>query len=232
MTDAQIASQLADKLVRTAAENGPEADAARAELAGVSQEVSNLVAKEISTQLRRDYAVCGVFSNHHVPLWFDTSRDILVATLEELAQKQPLYGSFLVILRTMQVRRADREGAGTARRLASTLARPWVIAFVWIPVPFAIIAAATVESAALRLGLVISIVAVLLFAVVLEARLRRCPTCRRWLAATLVGLRHAGSYQESVQVQTVSGGVAQVDRTRDSYASLWRCVHCKHRWER
>ena len=228
--EAELASALAVKLVRAAEENGAEAEEARDELAMISRVVSELVAQELVRRMDEDpLAVCGVFSNHIVPLWFASSRDILIAGLEAAQEREPLVASFLPLLRTMPIRRESLENASLNQRVVSVLSRPWVIGFVWLPAIAAIVGVFFVDSLLQRLMLVTVVVMLFALALVVDARLRRCPSCRQLLAAMPVGTRHTGTHTRSVLVTTPTGS-AHVDQSVPSYATLWRCVYCKHRW--
>ncbi len=231
-SDEEVARTLAEKLVRSADLNGAEADQARAELAMVSRTVSDLVADDLVRRMQADaLAVCAVFSNHTVPLWFASSRDKLVAGLEAARSREPIVGSFLMILNTMQVRKESLENASTRRRLLSVLSRPWVIGFIWLPA-FALLGAAfSVDSWLARLLLILMVGVLFTLAYAVDARIRRCPSCHRYLAAMAVGAQHTGTHTESVQVTTSTGSTGHVNQSVDSYATLWRCVHCKHRWQ-
>lgn len=230
--DVARAKDLARRLIRASQENGPEAERARAELESISHVVSDLVADELVREMDRDaLRVCAVYSNHVRPYWFESGRAKMIAKLTELSEKDPVLMSFVMFLRTVQVRKDALEKAGLGRRILSSLGRPWVIAFVWFPAAFLGLAIATVDHTTFRLaataGLVIGFVAV----VVQGAYARRCPSCERMLAGMPVGLRHTGSYSESVRVETPSGP-STVSQTAHSYATLLRCVHCGRRWER
>jgi hypothetical protein len=230
--DVARAKELARRLIRASQENGPEAERARAELESISHVVSDLVADELVREMDRDaLRVCAVYSNHVRPYWFESGRAKMIAKLTELSEKDPVLMSFVMVLRTVQVRKDALEKAVLGRRILSSLGRPWVIAFVWFPAAFVGLAIATVDHTTFRLaataGLVIAFVAV----VVQGAYARRCPSCERTLAGMPVGLRHTGSYSESVHVETPSGP-STVSQTAHSYATLLRCVHCGRRWER
>lgn len=232
-SDSETALALAAKLLQSASENGPEADEARAELASVSRAVSDLVADQLVLEMASDaLSVCAVFSNHTTPLWFASSRDKLVAGLEAAQAGEPLVASFLPLLGFMPLRREGLENAGTGRRLLSVLTRAWVIAFVWLPAIGATVAAFSVDSAVLRLGLLSLVGVLFVLAFAAEAYIRACPECGRFLAAMPVGVKHAGTHTQAVQVTTTGGSTTTVNQSVDSYNTLWRCVHCKHRWER
>lgn len=228
---AEQAEELATRLLRTSPANGPASARARAELAEVSHEVSDLIADHLVRAMDDDVLeVCSVYSNHTVPLWFDSSRQKMIAKLTELAEREPVLLSFVTVLRSIQVRRDALEAAGLGRRLVSVLARPWVIGFLMFPVVFAVIGVAT-TSGTLRIGLVVGIALALGLMLAIDAAVRRCPSCGRWLAGMQIGMRHLGSFTESVMVSSPRGPTS-VDRTGHSYANLWHCVHCRHRWER
>lgn len=230
--DQEVASELAARLVRTAEENGPDADAARSELADVSQAISNLIADDLVRRMAVDpLSVCAVFSNHVRPFWFASSRDKLIAGLNRTAEREPLVGSFSIILRTMPIRKAEIENAGPMRRLLSVLARPWVIAFVLVPAACAAVGVVLVEGLLLRVALAGVTALLLALAFAVDSHLRRCPSCRRLLAGMPTAAIHTGSHTESVAVTTTTGA-SYVDRRVDSYDTIWRCVHCRHRWQR
>lgn len=228
-SDEEVAKALAARLIRSAPENGPDAAKDRAELATVSRAISDLVADDFVGRMKRDaLEVCAVFSNHTFPIWFKSSRDKLVAGLEAVQAEEPLVASFIMVLGTLQLRREEVESASTSRRLLSVLGRAWVVGFVWLPALALIAGALTVDSP-LRIALFAGAAALFGLAFLVDARIRRCPSCRRYLAAMAVGSQHTGSHVESVQVTTASG-TGYVNQKVDSYATLWRCVHCKHRW--
>ena len=230
-SDSEVALALAAKLLRSAPHNGLEADEARAELASVSRAISDLVADQLVREMASDaLSVCAVFSNHTTPIWFASSRDKLVAGLEAAQADEPLVGSFTPLLGFMPLRREALENAGTGRRLLSVLSRAWVIAFVWLPAIAATVAAFAVDSPALQLGLLCLVAGLFMLAYAVEARIRRCRSCRRFLAAMPVGVHHAGTHVQQIQV-TTPRGPATVNQSVDSYNTLWRCVHCQHRWE-
>jgi hypothetical protein len=231
-SDEDAARALAAWLLESAAENGDDADRARARLATVSPRVSDLVADELVRAMEtRPLDVCGVFSNHTIPLWFESSRDKLIAGLTAATARAPSCATFAAFLRTIPVRRASVENAGFLGRARSVLGRPWVIAFVWLPASAALFMAFFVDGLAqLAVGGVIAVLFGLAFGV--EAFVRRCPSCRRLFAAMPTSMVHAGSHTERVTVATPGGGATTIDRTVDSYGTLWRCVHCKHVWSR
>ena len=83
-----IATALATTLLRTSPANGPESARARAELGEVSHEVSDLIADHLVRAMDRDaLEVCSVYSNHTVPLWFDSGRQKMIAKLTALAER-------------------------------------------------------------------------------------------------------------------------------------------------
>ncbi len=105
-----------------------------------------------------------------------------------------------------------------------------VIAFVWLPAAMAAVGVGFAGDLVLRVALLGVIAALFALAYAVEAFVRRCPSCRRLLAGMPTGRTHTGSHVESVSV-TTAAGPQRADRTVDSYDTLWRCVHCKHRWE-
>lgn len=229
--DVARAKELARRLIETSEENGPDADRARAELAEVSHVVSDLIADELCRAMDEDaLRVCGVYSNHVIPYWFDSGRQKMVAKLTELSEAEPVLGSFIMVLNTLQVRKDELEQAGLGRRILSCYGRAWVIGFVWIPVVFAAIAVATVPSTPFRIAMSAGIVVALALVLAIEAWRKRCPACDRWLGGMPVGLRHTGSFTESVAVETARG-TEHVSRTAHGYATLLCCVHCGKRWE-
>jgi hypothetical protein len=230
--DVARAKALAHRLIHASQDNGPEAERARAELESVSHVVSDLVADELVRQMDVDaLRVCAVYSNHVRPYWFESGRAKMIAKLSELSEREPVLMSFVMVLRTVQVRKDTHENAGLGRRILSSLVRPWVIAFVWFPAAFLGLAIATVDHAGFRLGASVGLGLAFVTVVAQGAYARRCPSCERKLAGMPVGMRHTGSYSESVRVETPSGP-STVSQTAHSYATLLRCVHCGHRWER
>jgi len=193
--------------------------------------VSDLIADHLVRAMDDDVLkVCSVYSNHTVPLWFDSSRQKMIAKLTELAEREPVLLSFVTVLRSIQVRRDALEQAGLGRRLVSVLTRPWVIGFGMFPVLLAVIGVAT-TTGTVRVGLAVGIAVAFALVFAIDAAVRRCPACRRWLAGMQIGMRHLGSFTESVMVSSPRGPTS-VERTGHSYSNLWHCVHCQHRWER
>jgi hypothetical protein len=96
-------------LIDTAPRNDAEAQRARDELAAVDQPMSDLVADELVRRMEDDVmAVLHVFSNHGRPIWFDSARDKLVAGLEPIAAEGPMYEVYVLLLKSMRVRRSKK----------------------------------------------------------------------------------------------------------------------------
>ncbi|MFN0253669.1 MAG: hypothetical protein ACKV2T_42770 [Kofleriaceae bacterium] len=218
---------IASEYIRAAGIGGAAYARARSAVATASQAQSDRMAAYYARRIARgDHEVCAVLANQLEPMWFASGRSLLLAA----AGDRPECATLVHCLKYGPIRR-DVENAGLARRLASVFTRAWVIGFVWIPLPFVVIAAVTVESSVARAVLSAVVVAILGLTLFIDARMRRCPTCKRWLAGMVTGLKHGGSWNESVVVETTRGP-QQMERSRSSYIHLMVCVHCKHRWER
>lgn len=226
------ARDLADRYVAVSSNvGGDEATRLRRELAALPHAISDVVARHYAQRiLAGDFAVGAVLANQIEPLWFESGRSRLVAALTEMARRDPRYATCAFSLEHGQVRRDAVENAGVLRRIASTFARAWVLGFFAIPTAVAAIVAIAVDDPLTRAIVVSAIVAVLAGVMLVDARLRRCPACKRLLAGMIVGYRDAGSFTETISVETAHG-FERLDRTTHAYGRMWLCVHCRHRWE-
>ncbi len=96
----------------------------------------------------------------------------------------------------------------SARQLLSVFTRVWVMAVYYIPAFFLFLAILAMPSH--RLDLTIAFLSFTLLIFAIDAWLRRCSGCRRFLAGQLLSF--------------VQDQYGYVDKT-------WKCIHCGHRWQ-
>jgi hypothetical protein len=110
-------------------------------------------------------------------------------------------------LRKKEAARAARP-ASLLRRILSIFTRAWVIVVLGLPGLFGILALITEPGARPYVGAALAGATILVVA--MDAYLRRCRSCRRLLAGTLLSI------------------------VKDNYGDhirSWSCAHCGHRWQ-
>ena len=224
MVDPAAPERLAAQLLRSK----EDALQARAELTAAPRAVSDRVARLLAAELRAGKVQPVIRALDAVgPVWFERSRvRLLLALRDKLAMGHTVMRAYTAIAN--QTSRHDP--GGTATRLASVFTRAWVIA-VFAPILLLGTIFLFTGPSRLRIATAIVLAACVPLALGIDAWLRRCPTCRRFLAGVDTGLRQTGSDTHSVVVTTPTGS-AHIDQTHSSYAQRWRCAHCAHTWER
>lgn len=224
MSRATDAERIASSLLASGAQTEAQAELARAPKS-VSDGVAKMLVKELrgarSSQVIRLVQTLG-------PVWFEGGRRrILVALLEVMHDRETMRAVAYV---ERLPARSDPGSKSLAARIASVFARSWTIA-VFAPSLVVALPIFFVGGATLRVGIAIGFGVAALLAVTIDAFVRRCPKCRTLLGGVVTGLRAAGSYTDSVMVDT-SAGPARIDQTRTTWATRLRCAHCDHEWER
>lgn len=119
-------------------------------------------------------------------------------------------------------------GTNLLRRIASVATRAWVIVVFGLPALFGGVWMFTEPT---RAPVIAGGLAALGFVcVVLDAFMRRCPSCGKLLAGQLLSIVRDGSYTTTDAVETTSGTTAYVESTVHTHKHNWRCVFCQHKW--
>jgi hypothetical protein len=173
-------------------------EASLAELAEAPPIVTDAAAGAIAKYLREGganaRAICQVYianppprfgggSFHKVSRAFvaASSVDGLGHLVEQAMASHVTLGSDAKYLGKVSKAKSKGGSTGLPLRVLSVFKRPWVIAVFWLPVlTFGIAGLATAGDARPVVGAAILGFAVLVVA--LDAYLRRCPSCKRWLA--------------------------------------------------
>ena len=117
--------------------------------------------------------------------------------------------------------RDPEDRSGPVGQLTSVFTRAWVLAVaIMVAVGFIALVAEALWGAAAGL-----IAAFTLFSVAIDALIRRCPSCRRWLAGTLTRIEQDGTM---VTLHSTPTGLATGER--NLHQRSWACVHCGHQW--
>lgn len=228
----------AGEIVAALSSGDPQRSAAAgAALASASLQVEAAVTKALARTVRlRDeagrHACCAIADGHLGTLspagWNRLFQALARSKLGE-STTQPAIARMMARAPNPRDRERtdDRKQAKRAlwRRLVSVFGRSWVIPTFWIPMLFVVILLATTPEA--RVIALVASAGFLLFVIALDGLLRRCPSCRRWLAGVFLKYTHAGSH--TTQVQLESGGYA--DQTVNSWDAHWQCAHCDRRWQ-
>jgi hypothetical protein len=166
-------------------------------------------------------AVCEVYVAHDPPKFGGSSHNKILRAFvraSEVEALAPLAERAMSVHVTQGIdarylEKRDRvKASGSPKslpmRLLSVFMRAWVIVAFGFPALFAIIALFTVPGARLIIGS--ALVAYALLVVAIDAYLRRCPSCRRWLAGTFLHV---------------------IRDEYDFHVTSWSCTFCKRGWK-
>lgn len=187
------------------------------ELSGAPRPVRDAVGREFAAYLKRGgamaRAVCTLYVEHTPPRFQGSVHDKLRSAFVKATadpETRSLAERALAVLGGEKRTATGKSGAGKSlpARILLVFTRAWVIVVFWLPALFAIALIVSEPGARVIAASALAGAAVLVIA--LEAFLRRCPSCRRWLA---------GIFLRVVRDQY------------DSHVTSWRCTHCSHHWQ-
>jgi hypothetical protein len=217
--------------------------AAKGELASVSLAAGDATAGALAHRLRARgadaVAVCKLLGDPTPPRFSPTAvRKLMLAlkTAERAggdlgdaargASTFVLHGHDPDHLRKLQEARG-RRSTSLVRRILSVATRIWV----WVAFGMLVIMVlASVDMGALSWSqALVGLMFVAAAMVCIDAFVRRCPSCRAWLAGHLLSIVQDGTRQTTSVISTSQGHVS-VTETMNTHRRDWQCVFCQHRW--
>jgi hypothetical protein len=241
MSVSSHAALLVERLLST---DGDCVERTITELARVSTRARELTARELARRLRVGgpdaLLVCRLLGRERPPRFTPSGVRRLMLALDtaeraggplahaatHAAMRIAVHGHDFEHLEKVQ---RDRGEGSThlARRILSVGGRVWVwVTSFFIGMSVAILYSMDVLSA---WGAALASSAAVAAMVGVDAILRRCPSCRAWLAGHLLSIVQDGT-RTTRSVISTAGGTVEVSETVNTHRHDWSCVFCKHRW--